>query len=152
MFTTRPLRRNEWIPRRGRECHRSQRVDTQQPLGLRHGVGAERLVPRNAGVVHQRIETSTDFERSRHDLAGIVDDITGSRGGVPSGRDDLSDDGFGDVAIKIVHDDVRAPLREQQRVRAADAAPGAADEHDLIVEADGVCSHVRSLSRAPPRP
>ena len=70
---------------------------------------------------------------------------------MPSGGADLLDDRLGDVAIKVVHDHVRAPLREEQRIAAADAAPAAADEHDLIVEADGVCwprsTHFRRLRR-----
>ena len=43
-----------------------------------------------------------------------------------------------DVAIQVVHNDVRAPRREEQRMTPADTSPAARDEHDLIVEADRI--------------
>ena len=118
-------------------------VDDRVPLGLVH-VEAH-LVAEDARVVDEHVEAAERVDGLLHHALGARPgrDAVVVRLGAAARRDDLVDDLLrgrrvgavaAGAAAEVVDDDRGALGREQQRVTAADAAPGAGDDRDLAVE------------------
>ena len=103
------------------------------------------LVAEDPGVADEHVEATEGLDRLvDHPLgAAPARAVVVVRGRVATGRLDLVDDLLcrrlvGPLtcsrAAEVVHDDLRALLREEQRLGAPDAAAGAGDHGDLAVE------------------
>ena len=110
------------------------------PIGLCHLL--ERDIAQDAGVVDQDVELAPRVDRGLDDLIAVLDGVVvGDR--LAAFLFDLGDDLVGrrrglafagEAAAEVVDDDLRASRREQQRVRAAEAAAGAGHDCYLAVE------------------
>jgi hypothetical protein len=106
------------------------------------GVGFGETGPaHDAGVVDQNVDASEFSDRAIDDRAraGLGRDVVGVRDATDLRGDLCRDVGVatGSVhrAAEVVDDDIGSSFREQDRVRAANAAPRAGDDRDASVEA-----------------
>jgi hypothetical protein len=102
--------------------------------------------PDDAGVVDHDVDAPELLDRGVDEGLGALDrgHVAAVGDGRTAGGDDLGGDGGrrSDVltdaahrAAEVVDHDARAPVGEQQRMGAADAAPRAGDDRDAPVEA-----------------
>ena len=117
--------------------------DDRVPLVLFHV--HEHPVAQDAGVVDEDVEPAERVDRVLDEAAGAgeVGDVLAVGDGLAARGLDLGDDLLrrrqvgalaGERAAEVVDDDLRAGRGERERVRAADAAPGAGDDRDLARE------------------
>ena len=110
----------------------------------------EALVAQDARVVHEDVDPPERVDRAPHDRARPLGggDGVGVRHRAPACRLDLADHLVrrGDArpgpvprSAQVVDHDLRPFAREQERVRAADAAARARDDRHLPVEKSHVC-------------
>src|SRR5262249_38241357 len=105
----------------------------------------ERLVAKDARVVHEDIELAEGVDRGLDDVlgAGALGDVVEARDRLAAGGPDLRADLLGhrlaftgDAAgtAEVVDDALGALLGEENRVRAADSTAGAGDRTNLSAE------------------
>ena len=124
----------------------------QVPVGVLHLV--EGLVTQDAGIVDHHVDAAEGVQRVLHDPAAVRDRVVVGHRGAAGGSDFrhhlVRRRGTGAFAMgaaaEVVDHHPGAMLREQQGVGAAKAAAGSGDDHDLVVETQGI-AHVRD-SRA----
>ena len=117
---------------------------------------------RMPGVVDDDVEVAEGLDRGVDDCLGAVEvgDAVGVGDRLAAGGDDLVDDrlcgaGVGAAAVggaaEVVDDDLGAQRCEQQRVLTADAAAGAGDDGDSVLEHQASFRYIVTTA-APPRP
>ncbi len=122
-------------------------VDAHDPVEVRNSCFEERTQRRvDARVVHDNIDAPVLAHDGSHhfaDLRRVRDVATGRQRAAARGAD-LADDGFRRPGIAaatvmtgravVIHDDAGAARREVARMRTADAAARARDQHDPVFE------------------
>ncbi|MNM79510.1 hypothetical protein D3C81_914430 [compost metagenome] len=114
------------------------------PVGVFHLV--EGFVAQDAGVVHHHVDAAEGIHRAAHDLlaighrvvvghchaAGLADFRHHAVGGGGAGALAMG------AATEVVDHHLGAVPGEQQRMGAAETAAGSGDDHDLVVETQGI--------------
>ncbi len=118
-------------------------VDRDHGVPLLLGQVEAHGIAEDAGVVHEDVEAPVLIDRLVHEAfgPGPARDVVVVRDGHTTGVHDLVDHRVA-VGIEVVHEHACALGREQSRVAASDAAPGAGDDRDLAVEH----AHARRVS------
>ena len=136
--------RLEMRPHRARDEERPVERDVDHPPPLRIAERLERREVDHPGIVDQHGDFPEPGDRGGDDGGGTFAgrDRVGVGDGAPARGDDLGDDRFGGRGAVLLDDVIdqhrRAALGEQQGMLAPEPAPGAGDDHDIVVEAERV--------------